>query len=346
MRDRARRSRRAPAGLAAVLALASALGLSAWVAAQPPAPRPAPKVALNSAYTTTSATMAPLWATKEGGFFEEEGLEVTLTRIQAGAPMLAALNSHEVPLAFLGAQQIVESSLKGGDFVIVAGFIDTLAQSIYVHPSIERPEQLRGKAIGISNFGAITHVAGKEGVKHLGLEGQVHFLATGGPPETLAAMQFGKVQGGVFSPPETLRARELGFRELVNLAKIGARSQTSAIATTRKWAREHPDLVERYIRAAIKGAHRLKTDKPFGMKVIAKYTRQSDPKLLDETYDFYKDQWAKDGFPSAESLRKNIEVAAAVIPEAKSARPEQFLDLTYLQRVKASGLIDKLWGKP
>jgi ABC-type nitrate/sulfonate/bicarbonate transport system substrate-binding protein len=137
----------------------------------------------------------------------------------------------------------------------------------------------------------------------------------------------------------------MGFRELVNHAKLGTRSQTSAVATTRAWAGEHPELVERYLRAAIKGAHRLKTDKAFAMQVIAKYTRQSDPRLLGETYDFYRDQWGKDGFPSLEGLQKNIEVAAADIPEAKTARPDQFVDVRFVERIKRSGLIEQLWGK-
>lgn len=331
--------------LVVATALAVTLGPVARVGAQAPASRPMQKVPLKSAYTTTSATMAPLWAAKEGGFFDEEGLDVTLARIQAGPPILGALHSRDVPIAFIGAQQIIPANLKGTTFVIVAGFFDTLNQSIYVHPSITQPEQLKGKAIGITNFGAITHVAGMEGVKHLGLEGQVTFLATGGPPETLAALQFGKISAGVFSPPDTLRARELGFRELVNVGKIGVKSLTGAIVTTREWARERPDLVERYIRASLKGAHRLKTDKDFGMRAIGKYTKLNDFKLLEETYDFYRDAWNRDGFPSFEGMQKNIDIAAATTPEAKNAKPEQFIDLTFLNRIKASGLIDQLWKK-
>ena len=325
--------------------LGLALGLGTWVGAEAQAPRSGQKVALKTAYTTTSATMAPLWAAKEGGFFAEEGLDVTLARIKAGPPVLGAIHARDVPIAFVGAQQIIPANLKGATFVIVAGFFDTLNQSIYTHPSIERPEQLKGKAIGITNFGAITHVAGIEGVKHLGLEGHVTFLATGGPPETLAAMQFGKVPAGIFSPPDGLRARELGFRELLNISKIGIKSLTGAIVTTREWARENPELVERYIRAALKGTHRLKTDKDFGMKAISKYTKLTDYKLLEETYDFYRDHWGRDGFPSFEGMQKNIEIAAATTPEAKSARPEQFIDLTFLNKIKASGLIDQLWKK-
>lgn len=328
------------------MAAAGIVSGAAWVAAEAPPPQPVHKVALRSAYTTTSATMAPLWAAKEGGFFDEEGLDVTLSRIQPGPPVLGAIFAREVPIAFVGAQQIVNANLKGATFIIVAGFDETLGQSIYVHPTIEHAEQLKGKAIGVTNFGAITHVAGKEAVKHLGLEGQVTFLATGGPPETLAAMQFGKLAAGVFSPPDTFKARELGFRELLDVGKIGIKSLGAAVVTTREWAHEKPELVERYIRAAIKGTHRLKTDKDFGIKVIAKYTKQSGATILEGTYDFYKDHWVKDGFPSAEGIQKNIEVAAAEVPEAKQARPEQFIDLTFITRIKASGLIEQLWGKP
>jgi hypothetical protein len=66
---------------------------------------------------------------------------------------------------------------------------------------------------------------------------------------------------------------------------------------------------------------------------------------LEETYDFYKEQWQKDGVPSLEGVQKNLEVAAAEIPEAKSATPEQFIDFTFINRIKASGLIGELWGR-
>jgi NitT/TauT family transport system substrate-binding protein len=270
---------------------------------------------------------------------------VSLARIQAGAPILAALRGGDVPIAFVGAQQIVEANVKGGDFVLVAGYIDSLTQSIFVLPSIERPDQLKGKAMGVTNFGAITHVAARVGLEHLGLKDQVTFKATGGPPETLAAMQAGVVQGGVFSPPDNLKARELGFRELLDVSKTGVKSQTSAVATTRRWLQENPDLVERYVRATIKAAHRLKTDKAFGMKAIAMGSGMEDPRLLEETYDYYRDLWGRDGTLSIAGIQQNIDIAAEEIPEAKGLKPEQFIDTRILDKIKASGLIEQLWGK-
>jgi NitT/TauT family transport system substrate-binding protein len=329
------------------------LALAACTPASPPpqpttpsaaAPKAAEKLALTSAYTTTSATMAALWTAKEGGYFDQEGLDVKLSRIQAGPPLMGAVQSGEVPLAFAGAQQIVEADLQGGDYVIVAGFIDTLGQSIYVPASIERPEQLKGGAIGVSNFGAITHVAGQVGVEYLGLKGEVTFVATGGPPETLASILGGKVQGGVMSPPDTLKARAAGLHELLDVAKTGVKSQTAAVVTTRKYLREHPDVVERYVRAAIQGSHAFQTDKALGEKAIETFTDTHDQDQLEETYTYFKDQFSKTGFPSMEGIQQNLEVAADTVPQAKTATPAQFVDTTIVEKIKASGLIRQLWG--
>jgi ABC-type nitrate/sulfonate/bicarbonate transport system substrate-binding protein len=336
----------APAKPAAATAAPTPAAAAAPAATAAPQPKPtaAPRVSLTSAYTTTSATMAPQWTAKEGGAFDSEGLEVTLTRIQAGAPVMGALQSGEVPLAFVGAQQIVEADLKGGDFVLVAGFVDTLGQSIYVVPSIETPEQLKGGALGVTNFGAITHVAGRVGIEYLGLKDQVTFIATGGPPETLAAIKGGKVQGGVFSPPDTIKARESGLHLLLDVATTGVKSQTAAVATTRKYMREHPDVVERYVRAALKGVHQLRTDKAVGEKAIATYAGVTDPQALEETYAYYKDQWKKDGELSMPGIQQALDIAAEDIPEARNAKPEQFVDTSVLEKIKASGLLKELWG--
>jgi ABC-type nitrate/sulfonate/bicarbonate transport system substrate-binding protein len=227
--------------------------------------------------------------------------------------------------------------------VIIAGFVDTLGQKIYVQQSIETPEQLKGGALGVTNFGAITHVAGRVGVEYLGLKGQVSFLATGGPPETLAAILTGAIQGGIFSPPESFKARSMGLRELLDITQTGAKSQTAAIATTRKWLREHPDLTERYVRAVIRGTHRYLTDQAMGELAIEKYTDTHQPEL-GETYNYNKALFNKTGFPSIEGIQQNIDVAAENIPEAKTAKPEQFIDTSVVEKLKASGLIRTLWG--
>jgi hypothetical protein len=66
---------------------------------------------------------------------------------------------------------------------------------------------------------------------------------------------------------------------------------------------------------------------------------------LAEAADYYTPAWSKDGFPSTQGMQAVLDSVAATVPDAKNAKPEQFLDLTYVQKIKASGLLDRLYGK-
>ena len=65
--------------------------------------QPMPPLRVRSAYTTISAAVASFWAAQEGGYFAEQGLDVELTRVDAGAPLLAALSNNELDIVSPGA---------------------------------------------------------------------------------------------------------------------------------------------------------------------------------------------------------------------------------------------------
>jgi NitT/TauT family transport system substrate-binding protein len=307
-----------------------ALSLSA-----PPASA-VPKLHMKSAYTTTSASQAPIWAAKDGGFFEAEGLDVTLSRISALAAMLGAIQSGELPLAFVSGQPPIEASLQGGEFVIVAGFGDRMSGQLYTMPSITPPDQLKGKNLGTTALQSASHIQAQAALARLGIsKGQVGFLATGGPPETLGAIQAGQIEGASFTPPESIRAREAGLRMLIDIGSLSIPTQQSAVITTRKYAREHPDVIERYVRATIRGAGRLIVDREFAITTIGKYAQIDDRKALEETVEYYTGLWSRDGFPSMAGIQQILDTSS--VPGAKSARPEQFVDLTFVEKIKAKG---------
>src|SRR5947209_5640438 len=66
-------------------------------------------LAMKSAYTTTSGTQIPQWIAKEAGLFAQNGLDVSLSVIAPGAPILAALESGDVPISNAGGQEVVNA---------------------------------------------------------------------------------------------------------------------------------------------------------------------------------------------------------------------------------------------
>jgi NitT/TauT family transport system substrate-binding protein len=332
--------RAAPASAPAAPAPAS--GASATAPA-PAAPVP-PRVSLKTAYTTASVTVSPVWLAHEAGAFAEQGLDTELSFIGAGQAILGALSSQETPLVLAGANQVIEANLQGGQYVVLGSAMANLTTSIWVVPSIQRPEDMRGKTVGVSNFGAVTHVALKVALEHLGLvEGRdVTVIRSGGTPETVAAMQSGAIHGGSFGLPQSIMARDLGFRELIDVSTLRYEMGTSAIVSTRAYVAQHPDVAERYLKAIIKGIQLFKTNRELAVNAIMSYGRLDDRAGAEETWEYFRDKFVEDLVMSPRAIENNVKLVAEEKPEAAGAKVEQFLDSTIADRIKASGYVEQV----
>jgi NitT/TauT family transport system substrate-binding protein len=315
--------------------------------AAPSAPaRPAPPALLPArlAYTTTNAGTTPMWVAQETGLFREEGLETSLVRIPAGAPMLGALQNGDVAVAMAGGPAIVDAILQGGDQVIVGSLSNAHVQALYGAPSFPTVESLRGRTVGVSRIGAASDVAGREALRRHGLEPgrDVAIVATGGNPESVAALQAGAVQGIVVSPPLGLEARRLGLHLLIDITALQLPSPGSTLSTTRRYVETHPEIVERVVRGVIRGVHRYETDREAAIQAIARYSGVEEREVLEDTYEYFRGRFQRDLYPSLEAIAAEL-ASRTDVPAAATARPEQFVDLRFVERLRASGFVDALY---
>jgi NitT/TauT family transport system substrate-binding protein len=296
------------------------------------------------AYTTTNAATTPMWLAQDAGLFREQGLETTLVRIPAGAPLLAALQNGDVAVVMAGGPQIVDAVLQGGDQVIVGSLTNYHNQALYGAPAFPTVEALRGQAVGVSRHGASSDVAGREALRRVGLEPgrDVAILATGGNPESVAAMQAGTVQGIVVSPPLGLEAKRLGLHLLIDITSLRLPSPGSTLSTTRPYLREHAYVVERVVRAVVGGVQRFETDPEAALAAIARYTDIQERDVLEDTYAYFHGRFQRDLYPSLEAIDAELRTHADV-PAAASARPDQFVDLAIVERLRAEGYTDALY---
>jgi ABC-type nitrate/sulfonate/bicarbonate transport system substrate-binding protein len=198
--------------------------------------------------------------------------------------------------------------------------------------------------VGVSRHGASSDVAGREALRRQGLEPgrDVAILQTGGNPESVAALQTGAVQGIVVGPPLGLEARRLGLHLLIDITSLRLPSPGSTLTTTRPYLREQADVVERVVRAVIGGVQRYETDRELTMATISRYTDVQDRDVLEETYAYFKGRYQRDLYPSLESIQAELETRTDVA-EAATARPEQFVDLAIVERLRAGGYADSLY---
>jgi len=143
------------------------------------------------------------------------------------------------------------------------------------------------------------------------------------------------------SSPSTIRARHLGYHQILDLGALGVPYQHTTVNVVGKYLDANPDAVRRFLQAYIEAIYLYRADKPFAQKVLAEFARTDDAEVLEETWDLYANQYLERvPYPTLEGLQTVLN--ESLQPSARSARPEQFVDLRLLRDLEASGFFDEL----
>ena len=329
--------------LIAMLSTVATMSPSATVAAE----RPVQKI--NVAYSSISGNMAPLWVTQDKGFFRKYGLEVQSVLIESGTTTAQALVAGDISFASVAGPAIIQSNLRGADVVMIAGLVNTLTFQLYTEKGITRPDQFKGKSVGVTRFGSATDFAIRYALDKYGLDANkdVAVLQLGNVPALLAAMEAGKIQGAMLSAPTSIRARRMGFPMLADMQMLGLEYQHTSIATSRALIKSKPDLARDFMRAMIEGIHYAKTHRKETMDVLSKYLRTDDKDVLEDTYEsIVLTLVPEKPYPTQKGIQIILREFGAKDPAARSARPEQFVDTSVMKELDGSGFIDRLYKAP
>ena len=308
------------------------------------ADRPLQKI--NVAYSSISGNIAALWVTQDKGFFRKYGMEIQAVLIESGTTTAQALVAGDIAFANVAGPPVIQSSLRGADLVIIAGVINTLVFQLYTDKNISRPDQLKGKSVGVTRFGSATDFAIRYALEKYGLDPNkdVAVLQLGNQTAQLAALEAGRVQGAMLSMPTSLRAKKSGFPMLADLQMLGLEYQHTSIATSRALLKSKPELARDFLRAYIEGIHYAKTHRKETIEVLGKYLRVDDKEVLDETYDtLVTTLMPEKPYPTIKGVQTILREFGTKDPAARSARPEQFVDSSLVKELDSSGFIDRLY---
>jgi NitT/TauT family transport system substrate-binding protein len=293
-------------------------------------------------YPSLGFRQGHIWVAKEAGLFRKYGLDVEPIFLRGGQMAIQALAGGDPPLMSIG--QVVQAGLAGHDLVLIAGVEIYYDSTVFARPEITRLEQLKGKRLGISGFGAATHFAAIILAQQLKFDPDKDLiLVPGGPDaERLAALSAGKIDAAIFNSSTVPIAKRMGLIEVVKLPDLKVEVQGNGMATTRAYIRSHRDVVKAALKGYIEGIHFIFAHKPATVKVFAKYMRTNDPEVLESSYQAYVTTTPKRPYPTMKGLQFLLDRLAPTMPQAKTAKPEQFVDLSFLQELEKEGFFTEM----
>jgi len=304
-----------------------------------------PPTRVRAAYVAIAGNMLPAWIAEDQGIFRKYGLDVELTYIAGAAKISEALVAGELDVAVAPASSAMGPALEGADLVMVASWSNKLAFSAFAQPSIQTPADLRGKKIGVSRRGSNSEIWATAVLAPFGLEPDRDFtyLSIGGQVEQLAALQNGSVDVAVLTPPTNLRARDLGFREVLSYRDYRLDYANVGLVTNRRYVQDQAATLDRVLRAVAEGTAVLLRDDETTLAVLGRYTKVDERDLLEETLVFERSRTVRDLLPTPSGLRAALDELATTNPKAAGADPLSFVDLGPVQRLNASGFIASLY---
>jgi len=293
------------------------------------------------------SSSATIWVAKDARLFEKHGLDATVIYISGSVRGIQAILAGEIPIGEGGGPGLTSARLAGGDVIAIAGNINVLPYYLVAQPSIKKPEDLKGKIGGNHIAGTTAEFALRVGLNKLGLNPakDVNLRVIGGSIDRMIALQKGIVNFTVVTEAGKAMAEKLGFPMIVDMAKLQIPFPQNGVYTSTKLIREHPDTVRRYMRAYVEAIHYYATQKEDALKIMQKYSRVNDRKVLEESWNYHVQFTPRAPYPPVDGYQTILQDVAATNPKAAQANAKDFVDARFVKELEDSGFIKGLYGK-
>jgi NitT/TauT family transport system substrate-binding protein len=307
------------------------------------APAPPERVSLRFPITAIAGSTLLLPLGREAGLFERYGLDIDIITMAGSSLAVQAMLAGDLPLSAVSSAAVIEADLAGAQIDIIAGVVNRANNMVMAVPEINSVADFRGRRVGVPRLGDSNDFLIRYALRQAGVEPDrdVSILQIGLNSEMLTAMQNGAIEGGALSSPTTIRARRLGYKQVADLGEMGIPYQHTTVNVLRSYLQAHPDVVRRFLKAYVETIHLFKADKAFTKKVLSDFARTDDEEVLEETWELYALRYLERvPYPTLDGLQSVLNESPQ--PSARTARPEQFVDLRLLDELKAAGFFDEL----
>ncbi len=302
-------------------------------------------VAIRVATCAASGGFMHLYAAVDSGLFEKYGLKVEHVYIRGSHTSLAALASNEIQFLYCAADATIPGMASGVDAKLIGAPLVGLPYVLLARKDIRRPEDLKGKAIGISTPGDLTHRLSRAILKKFNLtERDVALRPLGtSQPERYNAMVQDVVQATPVTPPLDVRGKKDGFNVIYNLNDLDLPFIYSSLHSNLKTLKD-PLLVQRFVAAMAEAIYFVEKNPDKAKGSVGKVLKLTDQESLDSSYNAY----------ARSIINRTMLVPAGAVEEAMDLaresgtnvirKPSELFDNTFAEHLSKSGFLKELWG--
>jgi NitT/TauT family transport system substrate-binding protein len=282
--------------------------------------------------TNPNMSFLPSGVALKKGFFKDEGLDVEIIRMNV-PNIITALVTGDIGYTLLFGS-VVRGALRGMPMRALASLLDGSTHALVARPEYKSGKELRGKTVGIGNFGGTDEVAGRMMLKSFGLdmEKDLRFIALGPDRARLAALKEGLVDVAVIAPPGDALGRQMGFNVLLRAYEVFT-FPFIGVGANLKAIKERPEEVKKVVKAMVRANRFMREDKESAVRILMEWGKVERDHAA-ASYDATWKVFSPDGNIPQEGLRLVLEQAKAELKLNRDVALGEVIDLAPLREAQ------------
>ena len=292
-----------------------------------------------------SIAMAVPWFAEEARLYSKYDLDFQLVYIASSGIVTAAMSGGNGSVAIVGGEGPIRAYLSGNtDFVFIGSVKNVLTHSIMGRGEIKRPEDLKGKRIGVGRIGGNSHYFTQLAMRLKGLDPlkDANLIQTGGAPETFLALATGAVDAASITTPQDTRAAFQGFNYVIDGREIKPPYVATGFVTLRSVMTKRPKVISQFMHMMAESYKIMRTDRELAFRLMAKKIGLTDRKVFDAAYTAE----LKVLEPRLEikpiAIQATLDEIAKTDARAKQIKAEQLIDRRFLEEMEKDGTFERL----
>ncbi len=292
-----------------------------------------------------SIAMAVPWFAEEARLYSKYDLDFQLVYIASSGIVTAAMSGGNGSVALAGGEGPIRAFLSGNtDFVFIGSVKNVLTHSIMGKPEIKRPEDLKGKKVGVGRIGGNSHYFAQYAMRQKGMElaRDTNFIQTGGAPETFLALASGAVDAASLTTPQDTRAAFMGYNYVIDGRELKPPYVATGFVTLRSVIAKRPKVISQFMHMMAESYKIMVTDRDLAFRIMARKIGLTDRKVFDAAYaaEMKVLEPRLDIKPIA--IQATLDEIAKTDPRAKQVKAEQLIDRRFLEEMEKDGTFDRL----
>ena len=304
------------------------------------APSP-PPVEFKAGIADAVNTVLAWYMARAADIFTAQGLSLDIINMNGGSKGAEELQAGRIDVMHVGLSSVIRINQSGGDLRLIGSLSNVIRFTFLSAPGVKTAADLKGGVIGISTFGSESDSTVTLALQRLGLtRDDVIIKEYGGSARRLAAVKSGEIKATPINEPIASLAREQGVNVLFDLVPEQIPWLFSGITVRRSDIAARRDLLTRFLKATAEGNAVALTDEKRAKQVLAKELKITNPKILDITYNDFKQQSPQNlepTLPGAENILKQF-------PNV-SQKVGDYVDTSLLDTLKKDGFFTALAQK-